>query len=67
MPIREKYDIRISESQRQYLITALMQMQVQNYFGADPSERPEIDMLLGMLDDVTDETREFDTVHDFTA
>lgn len=46
-----KYDIRISEAQRHYLLAALAQCIAQGYLGADAEGRTEIDDLHGMLSD----------------
>ena len=45
------YELRISESQRHYILVALAQCQLQGYYGADEVGREEIDMLHGMLAD----------------
>lgn len=60
------YDIRINESQRQHLLTALQAVIDRNYLGADDAEEYAIDMLKGMLDDLTDPERPADALHDFT-
>jgi hypothetical protein len=46
------YEILISAEQREYITTALVQCQLQAYFGADKSGRDEIDMLVRMFTDL---------------
>lgn len=58
----KKIEIRISENQRQYLITAVQFMIDNGYLGASPSERTDIEMLHDMLDDA----QESEIVYDFT-
>lgn len=60
------FDIRISDTHREYLLTALSNMISLRYLGADAADREEIDLLKGMLDDLTDPSHEPDCVHDFT-
>lgn len=49
------FQIMISDAQREILLTALKQTQLQNYFGADAETRDEIDLLHSMLDDLRDD------------
>lgn len=44
------YDLRISESQRHYLLVALAQCKLQGYYGADETGCEEIAALYDMLD-----------------
>lgn len=46
-----RYDIRISEAQRHYLLVALNQCLLQGCYGADEEGRQEIEDLHGMLAD----------------
>jgi hypothetical protein len=60
------FEILITDKQREFIVTALTQCQLQSYFGADSADRPEIDILLSMFSDLNgtakvrlNETRRF--------
>lgn len=62
------FDIRISEAQHQYLISAMHYLcDHPTCLGADPVDQNEMRMLRDMLGDVSDTDRESDCLHDFTA
>lgn len=49
------FKILISDAQREYILTALTQCQLQSYFGADTEAREEIDMLACMFAELKDD------------
>ena len=49
------FEILISDKQREFIVTALTQCQLQSYFGADSADRPEIDILLSMFAELKDD------------
>lgn len=62
------YDLRISESQRQHLLTGLQVVINAGYLGASPLEQRDIDDLQAMLDDAKGVDPFFDPImNDFTA
>lgn len=64
----KNYELRIDESQRQHLLTALQVVINSNYLGASPLEQRDIDDLRGMLDDAKGFDPFFDPImNDFTA
>ncbi|AGC35750.1 hypothetical protein ACP46_gp65 [Rhizobium phage RHEph06] len=60
------YALRMTETQRMHVITALEACRIQGYLGADEKQRKEIDHLLSMFDNMfsSDET-DYTLVHRF--
>lgn len=57
------FQIMISAEQRELIVTALIQCQLQNHFGADAETRDEIDLLARMFTDLRDDESNYDSDH----
>lgn len=61
------FDIRINETQRQIILSALTQSQLHRHYGADLETRTEGDLLVAMFDSLPEDVaKEGECVHDFT-